>query len=85
MWFRGSVKERRANSGLRESIHGGIAVIRRRIIVTPIDQSRGSAIELVDCSDESRYMHIFGTKQWRYTLVNAAKILGQSPVRSNAS
>ncbi|MHC2781995.1 hypothetical protein ACVMBZ_001202 [Bradyrhizobium liaoningense] len=81
----GTVEEGGADAALDQAAHGGISVIRRRIVVAPVDQRGDAVVDLVQRADQRRDMDVLGPKHGREPGMHAAEIFEQRPVRGIAA
>ncbi|MGY4410368.1 hypothetical protein ACVWW4_002104 [Bradyrhizobium sp. LB7.1] len=75
-----TVEEGSADAALDQAAHRSVGVIRRRIVVAPIHQRRGAAIDLVQRADQRRDVDILGPEYGREPGMHAAEIFQQRPV-----
>ena len=80
-----AVEEGGADAALDQAAHGGVGMGRRRIVVAPVDQRGGAAIDLVQRADEGGDVDVVRAEQGREPGMHAAEIFEQRPVRSIAA
>ena len=83
--LRAAVKKSCANAGLDQAIDACIGVRRGRIIVAPINQRGGAAVDLVERPHQIRDAYVFRFEHCRQTRVHMLEVFKQRPVGSDAT
>jgi hypothetical protein len=76
-----AMEEGGANAAFLQAGDAGIAVLRRGIIVAPVDQRGHAMVELIEGAGQRRDVDVFGREDRREAGMNVAEILEQRPVR----
>src|ERR1700733_2082657 len=79
--LRRTMQEYAANPCLGESVDRAIGMGRRGIVVAPVAERRGAAVELVQGACQRADIQVVGREQRGETRVHATEVLRQRPVR----
>ena len=77
-----AMKKRGTDARSQQAVDGRVVVRRRRVVMTPIDQRGGAAVDLVDRPHQGGNVQVFGRKHRGQTGVHLGKVLEQGPVGS---
>ena len=83
--LRRAMAEHRADAGLRQSVDGAIGMVRRRIVVAPVEQRGDAAIDLVECADEIGEIDVVRREAGGEPGMHVAAVIAQRPVAGNAA
>ena len=79
-----AVEEGRTDASLKQAFDGCIVVRRRRVVVAPVDQGGGAAVDLVERAHQGGDVQIFGLKHRGQARMHLGEVFQQRPVGSQS-
>ena len=77
--------EQRPDAALDQPVETAVAVIRRRVVVEPVEQRRHARVELVQRADQRAEADVLGCEARRHAAVQVLEILLKAPVAGDAA